>query len=128
LLLTIEAGIINIMNSLVRLRVYLVLAASLLLNVVPLNSQESNRPQISSIAVLPSDPVVASGNCTASTAGYLEINRRTKMTKAELGKFVDSSLRDGFVLTIYPETRRGIFVNMECFATHPKTSEAPSHP
>jgi hypothetical protein len=45
------------------------------------------------------------------------------MTKAEIGKFVDSSLRNGYVLTIYPETKRGIFVDMECLAT-----KAPSHP
>ncbi len=50
------------------------------------------------------------------------------MTQYEFGKFVNTSLHDGYVLTIYPETNRGIFVNMECVATKPTTSEAPSHP
>ncbi len=79
-----------------------------------LNSQESNKPPIAKITVLPSEPVKPTGNCKASISGYLEMEGRTKMTKAEIGNWVDSSLRDGYVVTIYPETKRGIFVNMEC--------------
>jgi hypothetical protein len=44
----------------------------------------------------------------------LEKSGRTKMTEAEIAKFVATSLRDGYVLTIYPESKRGIFVNMQC--------------
>ena len=36
------------------------------------------------------------------------------MTQAEVGKFVNSGLHEGYVLTIYPESKRGIFVNLEC--------------
>jgi hypothetical protein len=76
--------------------------------------QQTDKPRISNITVLPSEPVQPSGNCKASSSGYLEKNGRTKMTKAELGNFVDSSLRDGYAVTIYPETKRGVFVNLEC--------------
>ena len=103
---------------------FIFLGCLLLSALAPLNSQEVNRPQISNITVLPSESVVPTGSCTSSTAGYLEKDGKTELTKVEIGKFVDSSLRDGYVLTIYPKTKRGIFVNMECIAA-PKV---PSHP
>jgi hypothetical protein len=90
----------------------LILSVCFVLGSVAASGQELAKPTISKITVLPSEPIIASGSCTASTAGYLEIKGRTKMTKAEIGKFVDSSLRDGYVITIYPETKRGIFVDM----------------
>jgi hypothetical protein len=37
-----------------------------------------------------------------------------KITKVEMAQFVTSNLRDGYVLTIYPESKSGIFVDMEC--------------
>jgi len=97
----------------------LVCVVCLALSAATLSGQES----ISKITVLPSEPI-APGSCTTSTAGYLEIKGRTKMTKVEIGKFVDSSLREGYILTIYPETKRGIFVDKECIAA----SKASSHP
>jgi hypothetical protein len=106
------------------MRFKLLCIACVALIAATLSGQEATKPAISKITVLPPEPISASGSCTASTAGYLEIKGRTKMTKAEMGKFVDSSLRDGYVITIYPETKRGIFVDMECAAI-PK---APSHP
>lgn len=90
----------------------------LLLGAVPLlNSQETPRPQIDKITVLPSEPITPTGSCRSSTAGYLELKGKTKLSETEIGKFVDSSLRDGYVVTIYPATKRGIFVNMECIST-----------
>ena len=89
-------------------------AVGFLLSAISLNSQESGKPSIAQITVLPSEPVKPTGNCKADLSGYLEMDGRTKMTKAEIGNWVDSSLRDGYVVTIYPETKRGIFVNMDC--------------
>ena len=100
-----------------RLRRGIILSVCFVVGSGPVSGQESSKPPISKITVLPSEPITSSGSCTASTAGYLEIKGRTKITKAEIGKFVDSSLRDGYVITIYPETKRGIFVDMECIAT-----------
>src|ERR1700675_1550116 len=96
------------------MRAKLVFFAFLTLSAITLLGQESNRPRISNITVLPSEPVSSSGNCTASRSGYLEKNGRTKMTQAEVGKFVNSGLHEGYVLTNYPESKRGLFVNLEC--------------
>jgi hypothetical protein len=91
-------------------------------------AQEVNKPQIGSIAGIPAD-AIPSGRCAASRAGYFETTGKDKMTEAKLAKFVSSSLRDGYVLTIYPETKNGIFVNMECTAQQPSTaSRYPAHP
>jgi len=94
----------------------LVLIVVSLCTAVGLIAQQLDKPQIGSITVLPSDPILPSGNCKVSRAGYLEKKGKIEMTKAEIGEFVDSSLRDGYVLTIYPQTKNGIFVNMECVA------------
>lgn len=76
-------------------------------------SQEPNKPKVGSITGVPAD-ISHTGTCAASRAGYFETTGKEKMTEAKLAKFVSSSLRDGYVLTIYPETKNGIFVNMEC--------------
>jgi hypothetical protein len=109
------------------MRVKLICVVCLLLSaIIPLNSQELNQPRISNVTVLPSEPVHPSGNCTMSRSGYLEKNGKTKIKKAEIGNFVDSSLRDGYIVTIYPESTRGIFVNMECIAEkNPAVSKVP---
>jgi hypothetical protein len=99
----------------------LIWVASLMLSAVTLLGQESTRPQISNITALPAD-AVPSGNCTASRSGYLETTGKEKMTEAKLAKFVSSSLRDGYVLTMYPETKNGIFVNMQCTAIQKPTA------
>lgn len=92
------------------------------------SSQEPTKPAITSITALPSDPILTTGSCTASRSGYLQEKGRTKLTKAEIGEFVRDSLSDGYVVTIYPETKSGIFVDMECVARNPIAAEAPSHP
>jgi hypothetical protein len=92
---------------------HLFLIAAFVLIVLVLSGQET-KPQITTITMLPSEPPLVPAKCTASWSGYLEKNGRTKMAEAEIAKFVRSSLRDGYVLTIYPESKRGVFVNMEC--------------
>jgi len=82
------------------------------------------KPRITSIIPLPSEIPVSPANCTTSRSGYLEKNHH-KMTEAEVEKFVTSSLRDGYVLTIYPKTKSGIFVNMECTALPVKDATNP---
>jgi hypothetical protein len=72
------------------------------------------KPTITKIIMLPSDPVVPSGTCRSSTAGYVEIKRRTKLTDAEIGKAVAGYLKDGYIVTVYPATKNGTFVNLDC--------------
>jgi hypothetical protein len=88
-------------------------------------AQQISKPQISNITMAPSDPISTSGTCTASWAGYVE-HKGKKITEAEIGKFVASRLRDGYILTVYPETANGVFADMKCVAT-PKAS-APERP
>lgn len=80
-------------------------------------SPQDLKPRIGKIVALPSEPPLLPSKCTASRSGYLEKDGRTSLTKAEIGDFVDSSLRDGYVLTIYPQSKRGIFVDMGCDKT-----------
>lgn len=83
---------------------------------------QQDRPQIRSITVLPSEPVVPSGDCTSSTAGYLEINNKSKLTDKQIGSAISKYLRHGYIVTAYPATQRGIFVALQC--TNTATSEA----
>jgi hypothetical protein len=92
---------------------------------IPIFAQEPSKPRISNIAAVPSDPASASSKCAASWSGYLE-HKGKKVTDAEISRFVTTSLRDGYVLTIYPETSNGVFVDMACSS---KTQvNAPEHP
>jgi len=88
--------------------------------VAAVSAQENLKPTIASISATPSDPAVATGNCNASTSGYLLDKQGKKMTNAELGKYLVSSLRDGYVITAYPETQNGVFVDMKCVAKNPR--------
>lgn len=91
-------------------------------------AQTNQKPAINSVTGVPSEPFIALGNCSASWSGYLVGKHgKTKITQAEMGKFIQSSLREGYTLTIYPETKSGIFVNMECVAKA-KTTEFVSRP
>jgi hypothetical protein len=100
---------------------HLFLIAAFGLVVLMLSGQET-KPQITTVTMLPSEQPLVPATCKASWYGYLEKNGR-KMTEAEIAKWVTSSLRDGYTLTLYPESQRGMFVSMEC--AKPKES---SHP
>jgi hypothetical protein len=95
---------------------------AVILAVLPIAGQNS-KPAIVSIKTLPSIAVPnGPWACTAGSAGYLEVNGRTKLTDSEIGKIVSQSLRDGYTLTLYPQTKLGIFVDAECNAAAPSTS------
>jgi hypothetical protein len=86
-------------------------------------AQQASKPQIGKLTGIPSD-FAASGNCTSSTQGYLTMPKsgKTKLTDAEIMKFIRSNLQNGYVITIYPETANGVFVDMECPAKQPSTA------
>jgi len=90
----------------IRIAVLLLLAGAVLF--------AQSKPEISNIGILPSEPVVPSGDCKSSTAGYLE---QTQPTDSEIGQFVSKSLRNGYIVTVYPATKRGVFVAMQCTNT-----------
>ncbi len=98
----------------------------LILAVASVLTAQESKPTIGRIAALPSEPPLSAATCTASRSGYLEKDGKTKITEAEMATFIAASLRDGYVLTIYPESKSGIFVNMECAA--PAPTATPSHP
>lgn len=75
-------------------------------------SQQTQKP-LMTISVAPPEPIAA-GTCTSSTSGYLDLNGKTEFTEDEFGKMILPALRQGYVLTIYPPTKRGIFINQEC--------------
>jgi hypothetical protein len=90
--------------------------ATLLLLTLALLGQD--RPRIASIRTLPSDPIPSGPwSCKSGSAGYLEERGgRTDLSDAELGQTVAAYLRDGYTATIYPKTKNGIFVDLECNA------------
>jgi hypothetical protein len=64
------------------------------------------------VSAMPKD-LPAKRACTFSTLGYLESEGRTKLTDEEVGRYVATALRDGYVVTLYPTTERGLFVNAD---------------
>ncbi|MGD1073517.1 MAG: hypothetical protein ABSB15_25680 [Bryobacteraceae bacterium] len=85
-------------------------------------AQTPTKPSISSVTVLPSEPPIPSGSCTASKAGYLEKDGKTDISGTETWSMISAYLHDGYVVTVYPQTKRGTFVNLEC---PPKGSTVP---
>ncbi len=94
-------------------------SVSVLLLALAMFGQEFQKPKIASIKGVPSEPI-SPGRCTFSTSGYLEQHGKINdFTEAEFGRMILPALREGYVLTIYPPTKRGIFVNAECPAQTP---------
>ncbi|MGB6721635.1 MAG: hypothetical protein WBE72_12625 [Terracidiphilus sp.] len=78
--------------------------------------QQVTKPAVE-ISLLPSEPIPTTGTCTSSTGGYLmDKHGQTHFTTAEFGKLIQSSLQNGYVMTVYPETKSGFFVSMKCIA------------
>lgn len=90
-----------------------ILAGVVLGNAIFPSAQQSERPQMT-ITVAPSEPI-APGMCTSSTFGYLELNgKRADFSDADFGRAIMSALRQGYVVTIYPPTKSGVFLNQDC--------------
>ena len=100
--------------------------ASFLLISLCLPAQESAKPTLADIVGVSHDDPLAKPVCGSSTSGYVEKDGRTKLTEAELGRFIRSSLRDGYTLTLYPESKNGIFADMRCPSA--KKAISPQHP
>lgn len=88
-------------------------AALVTIAALSLSGQEPSKPAISRITTLPGEPIPP-GDCVSSSAGYLEKTGRTKLTEREIGQAVSDAMKHGYVVTIYPPSKRGIFVNFEC--------------
>jgi hypothetical protein len=99
----------------------LILIPCLMFAAIAVSGQELEKPRIVKIITVPSEPVLP-GNCDSSIAGYLEIKGRTTLTEAEIGHYIAMTQKDGYVLTIYPPTKEGIFVNVECPIGSKKTT------
>ena len=87
---------------------------AVLLGAGALFAQSANKPSITSITGLPSEPVKPTGTCKVSTQGYLEVNHRTNLSQKQIGKLISKFVHDGYIVTIYPPTKDGIFVDLEC--------------
>jgi hypothetical protein len=67
------------------------------------------------------EPPLRSATCKAGSYGYLHVGERTKLTPIEIGQYVAAKIADGAILTVYPESKSGVFVHVEC----PKPQPAP---
>jgi hypothetical protein len=90
-------------------------AAEILLSQQPPKAQigAENKPRVK-VQIVPSEPILPTGDCKSSTGGYLSQDGRTVLTDSEIGKFVSENLHHGYVLTMYPETKNGVFVVADC--------------
>jgi hypothetical protein len=107
-------------------RATLFVAAAVFGCAVLLFAQEVGKPNLT-ISGAPSEPL-SIGTCEFSTFGYIEIGgRRADFDDAKFGKEIKAALLKGYVLTIYPPTKSGIFVNQECrgAANRAKVSKSP---
>jgi hypothetical protein len=64
----------------------------------------------------PGAPPLHDPTCTGSSVGYLEseADGHTDVTAKEIGKYVLDHINSGTVLTIFPPTKDGIFVVVDC--------------
>lgn len=90
-------------------------------------AQQPKYAKLTSITGIPGEPIAA-GTCTTSTSGYLELGGETSgFNDAEFGKAILSALHQGYVITMYPPTKNGIFLNQECHGGA-KGTKAPRFP
>ena len=92
---------------------YLALAA------ITLFGQQFTKPRIKSITVAPGEPPLRTATCKSSSYGLLEINGRYNLTATEIGEYVLADTRTGNILTIYPQSKSGMFVYARCPVTEP---------
>lgn len=94
--------------------------AAVLLACVLMYSRQTESPSIS-VRISPSDKPLHAATCNASYSGYLHNTKtgRPVISEDAIGKFIGEQLREGYVLTVYPPTSRGIWVNSDCPTTAP---------
>jgi hypothetical protein len=69
--------------------------------------------EIGSIAVHGETPLHPA-SCKNGFYGYLHIGERTKLTPLEIGQYVADMIADGATISVYPESKSGVFVHVEC--------------
>ncbi|HTR38551.1 MAG TPA: hypothetical protein VMH80_21735 [Bryobacteraceae bacterium] len=83
----------------------------------------SKRDAKITITVGPSDSPLNAASCKESSYGNLHNGDRTKLTPGEIGEYVARVIKEGNILTIYPESKDGIFVYARCPNSEPKASQ-----
>jgi hypothetical protein len=73
-----------------------------------------NDVRIKSVEIGDPEPPLHSVKCQGPTYGYLHLGERTKLTPAEIGDYVLSAAADGKLVTLYPESKSGIFAREAC--------------
>jgi len=68
----------------------------------------------------PSQPPLAIASCKESSYGNLHHSHRTKLTPEEIGEYISRVIQGGNIVTVYPETKDGIFVYARCPNVEPK--------
>jgi hypothetical protein len=76
-------------------------------------ASQTKHPTVTSLSAVPSEPL-PQGACTASWSGYLHNKDKRPVTDLEVGQFIASHLRDGYIVVAYPKTESGIFIDLEC--------------
>jgi hypothetical protein len=90
-------------------------------------AQGPNKPNLTSVHIIPSEPPVERAQCTSSRSGYLQMigDGRAQLTDTEVGRHVLARLREGYIVTLYPPSKSGIFVDADCPASQQTISKAP---
>jgi hypothetical protein len=69
------------------------------------------------ITIGPSEAPLSPPTCKESSYGYLHMGERTKIAPVEVGDYVQGELDDGKIVTVYPESKSGVFVYSKCPTT-----------
>jgi hypothetical protein len=89
------------------------------LTAITASSQETSKPAIS-IKLLPPAPVPA-GTCKEDEYGYLDTskgsNQWVPFTSVELGSYVADRVKQGFIVTVYPQPNGRLWVAATCHRT-----------
>lgn len=84
-----------------------------------------DKPKIDKIVITvgPSEPPLKAASCKQSSYGNLHNGDRTRLTPEEIGEYVTRVIKEGTIITIYPESDSGIFVYARCPNSEPKASQ-----
>jgi len=76
-----------------------------------------DRPNIDKITVKlapPDEAPLRPAVCKEHSYGYLHMGQRTALTPEEIGRYAVAALNEGRIVTLYPESKSGIYVFAKC--------------
>ncbi len=96
------------------------MSAGIFAMVVSMAAQDKPKVEKITIGVGPSQPPLTGASCKESSYGNLHQGDRIKPTPSEIGEYILRVIQEGNIVTVYPESKDGIFVYARCPRTEVK--------